>query len=97
MTVKLAVMVDGEPMEEGAARGFWERFSTHMEAHKGDLAGFAKAEGFASVHPSVGELGPSLVVSRTSAQAPYRNVTGGSDGHQSPSPKQGGKKNRSKK
>ncbi len=97
MTAKLAVTVDGEPMEAGSARAFWERFSAHMEAHKGDLAGFAKAEGFASVHPAVGPSGPLLVVSRTAVQAPYRSVSSGSGGHQSPRHKQSGSHGRRKK
>lgn len=97
MSGALAVTVDGEPMEEGAARAFWERFSAHMETHKGDLAGFAKAEGFASVHPSVGATGPVLIVSKHTPQGPYRNVSSGSGGHQGPGDKQGGKHKRRKK
>lgn len=93
----LSVTVDGEPMEPDAARAFWKRFSDHMDAHKGDLAGFAKAEGFASVHPAVGADGPILVVSRTAPQAPYRNVSSGSGAHQGPGRSGGGKRKRGKK
>jgi hypothetical protein len=75
------------------ARAFWGRFSAYMEANKGDLAGFAKQEGFASVHPSMGPSGAVLLVSRSSAQRPYvsvakgesavgGNVRGGSFDHQ---------------
>jgi hypothetical protein len=60
------------PPDEG--RAFWERFSAHMEEHKGDLAGFAKAEGFASVHPAMKDGAPVLLASRTSAQRPYASV-----------------------
>ncbi len=93
----LAVKVDGEPMADDAARAFWKRFSDHMEVHRGDLAGFAKAEGFASVHPAVGESGPLLEVSRHAPQGAYRNVSSGSSGHQKPSqPDQQKRKSRKK-
>lgn len=68
---KLTVIVDGTPMPDEEARLFWNRFSEHMEANKGDLAGFAKAEGFASVRPAMGPEGAQLVVSRTAKQEPY--------------------------
>lgn len=70
----LAVKVDGEPMEEEAARAFWNRFSAHMEAHRGDLSGFAQAEGFASVHPETGPGGAVLIVSRSAPQKAYTNA-----------------------
>ena len=71
---KLAVKLDGEPMAEADARAFWERFSAHMEANKGDLAGFAKAEGLASVHPSMEGGRPVLIVaSRSRPRTPYTN------------------------
>jgi hypothetical protein len=66
--------VDGEAMEQGAARAFWSRFSDWMERTPGDLQGFARREGYKSVHPSVGPAGPTLLVSRTAPQQPYRNV-----------------------
>jgi hypothetical protein len=89
----LAVMVDGEPLPAEEARAFWGRFSAHMEEHKGDLAGFAKLEGFASVHPAMQNGEAILLASRTSAQRPYAPVApsahtrsgegrGGSSGHQ---------------
>ena len=68
---KLTVIVDGTPMPDEEARLFWSRFSEHMEKNKGDLAGFAKAEGFASVRPAMGPEGAQLVVSRTAKQEPY--------------------------
>ncbi len=67
----LAVVVDGEPMPAEEARAFWGRFSAYMEEHKGDLGGFAKQEGFASVHPAMREGKAILLASRTSAQRPY--------------------------
>ena len=68
---RLKVLVDGVAMPEEQARGFWKRFSAHMEANKGDLAGFAKAEGFASVHLTMGPGGAELHVSRDAPQKPY--------------------------
>ena len=61
-------------MPDEDARAFWERFSDHMEKNKGDLAGFANAEGFASVRPAMGPEGAQLVVSRTARQEPYGNA-----------------------
>jgi hypothetical protein len=100
----LGVLVDGEAMPAGEARDFWQRFSAYMEEHKGDLAGFAKQEGFASVHPSMKDGAAVLLVSRTSAQRPYVSVgkgekgetRGGSSDHQAPSrdPARGGKSRR---
>jgi hypothetical protein len=82
----LGVLVDGTPMPPDDARTFWERFSAHMEANKGDLAGFAKAEGFASVHPSMKDGAPVLLASRSAAQRPYapvgKSAEGGSMDHQ---------------
>ena len=68
---RLTVIVDGVPMPDEEARAFWARFSEHMEKNKGDLGGFAKAEGFASVRPAMGPEGAQLVVSRTAKQEPY--------------------------
>jgi hypothetical protein len=67
----LAVVVDGKPLPEPEARAFWARFSEHMERNKGDLAGFARAEGLASVRPVMTPGGPELVASRTAPQQPY--------------------------
>lgn len=71
---RLSVIVDGAEMPEAEARAFWKRFSDHMDANKGDLAGFAKAEGFASVKPVMSADGPELVVSRTATQTPYEKA-----------------------
>jgi hypothetical protein len=85
-------MVDGEPLPAEEARAFWGRFSAYMEEHKGDLAGFATREGFASVHPAMQNGEAILLASRTSAQRPYAPVAaqGGSSGHQG-SPRDPGK------
>ena len=71
-TPALAVIVDGVALEDAAARAFWTRFSAHMEANKGDLAGFAKSEGFASVHPEMRAGRAVLVVSTSAPQRAYR-------------------------
>jgi hypothetical protein len=73
----LSVIVDGAAMPEEEARAFWKRFSTHMETNKGDLAGFAKQEGFASVVPETGPQGAVLRVSRTAPQPQYSNAKRG--------------------
>lgn len=70
----LKVLVDGVALPEAEARALWSRFSAHMEAHRGDLEGFAKAEGFASVHPVMGAEGAELHASRTAAQRPYQTA-----------------------
>jgi hypothetical protein len=74
---RLAVLVDGTPMPEPEALAFWERFSTWMEEHRGDLAGFAAQEGFASVHPGVDGDRPVLRASKTAGQRPYAPVRSG--------------------
>jgi hypothetical protein len=70
----LRVIVDGEEMPDADARAFWQRFSAHMEANKGDLAGFAKSEGLASVVPETGRGGAVLRASRTAPQPTYANA-----------------------
>jgi hypothetical protein len=67
----LAVLVDGVALPPDDARALWERFSDWMEEHRGDLAGFATKEGFASAHPGVENGRPVLLVSRRDAQRPY--------------------------
>jgi hypothetical protein len=61
-------------MAEEEARAFWGRFSAHMEAHRGDLAGFARAEGLSSVHPEVRDGVPLLVASRSAPQRGYASA-----------------------
>ena len=67
----LAVTIDGVPVAEDEARAIWERFSAHMEEHRGDLAGFARAEGYASAHPTPEGGKAVLVLSRTRPQDAY--------------------------
>ena len=72
----LRVVVDGETLPDPEARAFWKRFSEWMDGHHGDLAGFARAEGFASVHPEMAASGPVLVASRSDPQRPYTTAVG---------------------
>jgi hypothetical protein len=74
MSRALRVVVDGVEMADDEARALWARFSAHMDASKGDLRGFAQAEGYASVHPEVWGGAPVLVVSRDATQRPYVNA-----------------------
>jgi len=69
------VVVDGVPLDGERARIFWERYSAWMEEHRGDLAGFARSEGLASVYPEMQGGAPVLVGSRTAAQRPYAPAT----------------------
>lgn len=88
-------------MPDADARAFWERFSAWMEDHRGDLAGFASSEGFASVHPGVDGGRPILRASRSGSQKPYAAVrdessTGQAGGgsparHAGPAEPQGGR------
>jgi hypothetical protein len=85
---RLAVIIDGSPVPEEEARTFWARFSEHMDANAGDLSGFARKEGFASVHPEARSGVAVLIVSRSAEQRPYGSQspmgsTGGSPGNQS--------------
>jgi hypothetical protein len=68
---RLAVVVDGAPLPDDEALAFWDRFSAWMEDHRGDLAGFAATEGYASVHPGVDGDKPVLRASKSAAQGPY--------------------------
>ncbi|HEV3194350.1 MAG TPA: hypothetical protein VGY54_27810 [Polyangiaceae bacterium] len=67
----LRVLVDGVSLPDEEARAMWHRFSAWMEDHVGDLAGFAHAEGLASVHPEMHNGLPVLVASRSAPQRPY--------------------------
>jgi hypothetical protein len=67
----LRVVVDGKPLPDDEARTLWRRFSAWMSEHVGDLGGFARAEGFASVRPEMHGGVPVLVASRTEPQVPY--------------------------
>ena len=78
--MSLRVLVDGVALSDEDGRAFWGRFSAYMEEHKGDLAGFAKQEGYASVHPSLQGGHPVLLASRSAPQGVYRAVDKGAGG-----------------
>ena len=63
--------IDGVLLAEDEGRALWQRFSAHMEDNRGDLAGFAKSEGLASIHPAM-EGGRAILVGSRSASAPQR-------------------------
>jgi len=63
---RLAVLVDGAPLEEEAARALWAEFSAHMDEHRGDMAGFAKQKGWQSVAPEYRQ-GRAVLVVKTGA------------------------------
>jgi len=67
----LKVVVDGKPLLAGEAAALWRRFSAWMEAHTGDLGGFAASEGFATVHPEIHDGTPVLIASRSGTQDAY--------------------------
>jgi hypothetical protein len=70
----LQVLVDGVPLADDSARAFWRRYSAWMDEHAGDLAGFAKSEGLASVHPEMHGGAPVLVASHTAPQRAYSSA-----------------------
>ena len=47
---RLLVEADGRSLPADESRAVWERFSAWMDAHPGDLAGFASKEGYAGAH-----------------------------------------------
>ncbi len=66
---RLAVLVDGAPLDPEAARALWTEFSAHMDEHRGDMAGFAKKKGFSSVAPEYRQGKAVLVVKTGAAEA----------------------------
>lgn len=72
----LAVKIDGQLLSDEEGRALWTRFSAFMEEHRGDLAGFAKTEGLASIHPAMEGDRAILVGSRATgaAQRAYASV-----------------------
>jgi len=69
--MSLRVVVDGAALPDSEAAAFWRRFSAWMDAHPGDLGGFARTEGLSSVRPEMHDGTPVLVASRSAPQAPY--------------------------
>ena len=63
---RLAVLFDGAPLDEPAARALWTEFSAHMEEHRGDMAGFAAKKGWQRVAPEY-QQGKAVLVVHTGA------------------------------
>jgi hypothetical protein len=76
----MKVLVDGTALPDEEGRALWKRFSDWMEENRGDLAGFAAKEGFASVHPGVQAGRPVLLASRSAPQRPYTSAKPEEDG-----------------
>ncbi len=62
---------DAVDLSADDAKELWARFSAWMDAHPGDLAGFAAELGVKSVRPALDATGPVLVVSSTETQVSY--------------------------
>lgn len=67
---RLIVMRDGVELPEEQARALWRAFSEHMERHRDDLDGFARAHGFVSVRPEHRRGRAVLVVTTTQSIPP---------------------------
>lgn len=65
---RLAALVDGKPLPDEEARALWTKFSEHMDLHRGDMAGFAKLHGYASVAPEA-RGGRAMLVVWTTEEA----------------------------
>ncbi len=63
---RLVVLVDGAPFDPEAGRALWTEFSAHMDAHQGDMAGFAALKGWQSVAPEYRQ-GKAVLVVKTGA------------------------------
>jgi hypothetical protein len=70
----LRAYLDGVPLDDKDAKDLWGRFSAWMDAHRGDLASFARSEGFASIQPELRGGEPVLVASRHAPQGPYKSA-----------------------
>lgn len=64
----LAALVDTAPLPEEEAKALWKEFSEHMEAHRGDMAGFAAKKGWFSIAPEY-RGGKAVLIVRTTATA----------------------------
>ena len=64
---RLAATRDGIALGEDEARELWREFSAHMDANKGDMAGFARLKGWHAVAPEYRQGKAVLLVSTTEA------------------------------
>jgi hypothetical protein len=65
----LASFVDGVALSSEVARDLWKRFSDYMGEHRGDLAGFAKNNGFIQIAPEY-RNGKAVLVAYTKEPPP---------------------------
>lgn len=70
MSSSLSVVVDGQALPEAEARAVWQRFSAHMDAHRGDFDGFAASAGYASARVAVEGGVPTLTLSTQALPTP---------------------------
>ena len=66
---RLAAVIDGVTLGEEEARVLWTAFSAHMDAHQGDMAGFARRKGWFAVAPEYRQ-GKAVLLVRTTEGAP---------------------------
>ncbi|WP_437335645.1 hypothetical protein [Sorangium sp. So ce394] len=85
----LAASIDGAPLPDEEARDLWTRFSRYMDEHRGDMAGFARENGYVSVTPTF-DRGRALLVVRTTEAPPEKPAPRGGGGGE-PGPRGGGK------
>ncbi|WP_437610338.1 hypothetical protein WMF20_02375 [Sorangium sp. So ce834] len=83
----LAASIDGAPLPDEEARDLWTRFSRYMDEHRGDMAGFARENGYVSVTPTF-DRGRALLVVRTTEAPPEKPAPRGGG---EPGPRGGGK------
>ena len=91
--VDLQVRIDGEALAQEPARALWARFSSHMDANRGDFDGFAAAEGYRSARVAVEQGKPTLFLS-SSEQASAPEPGGGGRGGGKRRGRRGGGKRR---
>lgn len=65
---KLGAILDGASLSEIETRALWLEFSEHMDANRGDMAGYAKKKGWFSVAPEY-RGGKAVLIVRTTATA----------------------------
>jgi hypothetical protein len=61
----MVAVIDGVALADAEGEALWKAFSAHMDEHRGDMAGFAKARGFREVKPEYRHGQAVLVITRT--------------------------------
>ena len=73
---RLVARIDGKALSDDEARELWKEFSVYMDENRGDLDGFAKKKGWASVVPTHHDGRAVLLVSTTAAAPKGPSPTG---------------------